>query len=263
MPRNEKINCPARRPQFRSFDTSNTIESIKNVPVPNGDLATSGTAQQVRNHLIDSNHKLNHQLQFNETTSTSTTLKRKHSISSTAKNELINNRIEANHLEHSNYWARRPRNKLKPISPTSRTHRLLLLITLILFTSLSDFLICVADGVDVTGLIRVSDDENAQQQKLSDLGITSDPLSPVSNSRGNSGTGAGLYPNLEKIGSLEMSIAAVFNKVAYGTTTKRSIADNVFVPNLTTVPTPQLTTNRFVRDEITPLFLSPANRAKY
>lgn len=58
----------------------------------------------------------------------------------------------------------------------------------------------------------------------------------------SSSSNPGLY--LDKIGSLEMSIAAVFNKVAYGTTTKRSIPDNVFVPNLTTVPTPQLTTFR-------------------
>lgn len=58
-----------------------------------------------------------------------------------------------------------------------------------------------------------------------------------------SGNSGGLY--LDKIGNLEKSIAAVFNKVAYGsTTTKRSIPDNVFVPSLTTVPTPPLTTYR-------------------
>lgn len=246
MPRNEKTNCPARRLQFHLFDTTDTIESTTNVPVSNGKLKTSASsATQARNHFIDSNHKLNnHQLQFKETTST---LNRTHSISSTAKNELINNRTEATHLDHSTYWTRRPRKKLKQFAPTARTHRMLLLLTFIVFTSLGDFLICVAQGVDVTGLIRVSDDENAQQQKLTDLGITSDPLAPVSNGRSNSGTGAGLYSGLEKIGSLEMSIAAVFNKVAYGTTTKRSIADNVFVPNLTTVPTPQLTTYRCVR----------------
>lgn len=61
------------------------------------------------------------------------------------------------------------------------------------------------------------------------------------------GSNAGLY-NLDKIGSLEMSIAAVFNKVAYGTTTKRSIPDNVF--SLTTMQTPQLTTYRYVLDNI-------------
>lgn len=249
MPRNEKINCSARRLQFRSsYDTCNSIESIIiDVPVLNGKLTTvtSAASQHLdRNSCIDSkHHKQNHQLQFNETTST---LKRKHSISSTAKNELIKNRIEAIHLDHSNYWTRRPRKKLKSLAPTTRTHRLLLLFTLIIFTLLGDFLICVAQGVDGTGLIRVSDDENTQQQKLTDLGITSDPLSSASNGRSNSGTGAGIYSGLEKIGSLEMSIAAVFNKVAYGTTTKRSIADSVFVPNLTTVPTPQLTTYRFV-----------------
>lgn len=60
---------------------------------------------------------------------------------------------------------------------------------------------------------------------------------------GGSSNSGGLY--LDKIGNLEKSIAAVFNKVAYGsTTTKRSIPDNVFVPSLTTVPTPPLTTYR-------------------
>jgi hypothetical protein len=45
--------------------------------------------------------------------------------------------------------------------------------------------------------------------------------------------------------NLEKSIASVFAKVAYGstTTTKRSIPD-VYVPSLTTVPTPLLTTFR-------------------
>lgn len=66
---------------------------------------------------------------------------------------------------------------------------------------------------------------------------------PIDVASGNgAGANTGIY--LDKIGSLEMSIAAVFNKVAYGTTTKRSIPDNVFVLNLTTVPTPQLTTLR-------------------
>ncbi|EAA05061.4 AGAP011255-PA, partial [Anopheles gambiae str. PEST] len=46
--------------------------------------------------------------------------------------------------------------------------------------------------------------------------------------------------------NLERSIAAVFSRVAYGstTTTKRSIPDNVYVPSLTTVSTPLLTTFR-------------------
>ncbi|XP_058065566.1 LOW QUALITY PROTEIN: uncharacterized protein LOC131215195 [Anopheles bellator] len=47
--------------------------------------------------------------------------------------------------------------------------------------------------------------------------------------------------------NLERSIAAVFSRVAYGstTTTKRSIPDNVYVPSLTTVSTPLLTTYRY------------------
>lgn len=56
----------------------------------------------------------------------------------------------------------------------------------------------------------------------------------------NSGDSGDLFS--EK--NLENSIAAVFNKVAYGsTTTKRSIPD-VFVPSLTTIATPSLTTYR-------------------
>lgn len=48
--------------------------------------------------------------------------------------------------------------------------------------------------------------------------------------------------NLDEIG-------AIFHKVAYPTsttTTKRSIIDNVYVPSITTVPTPSLTTFRYV-----------------
>lgn len=77
---------------------------------------------------------------------------------------------------------------------------------------------------------------------LLDSTINSDGLS--SSSGGNGGNNGGsVY--IEKISNLERSIAAVFNKVAYGsTTTKRSIPDNVFVPSLTTVPTPLLTTFR-------------------
>lgn len=41
-------------------------------------------------------------------------------------------------------------------------------------------------------------------------------------------------------------LGAIFHKVAYATTTttKRSIIDNIYVPSLTTVPTPSLTTFR-------------------
>lgn len=48
---------------------------------------------------------------------------------------------------------------------------------------------------------------------------------------------------LDKI-NLEKSIAAVFNKVAYGSTTKRSIPDSVYP--VTTLATPLLTTYRYV-----------------
>lgn len=62
--------------------------------------------------------------------------------------------------------------------------------------------------------------------------------------------GADAYPNefekteqfLDKI-NLEQSIAAVFNKVAYGSTTKRSIPDNAYP--VTTLSTPLLTTFRY------------------
>uniref|UniRef100_T1GZW2 Uncharacterized protein n=1 Tax=Megaselia scalaris TaxID=36166 RepID=T1GZW2_MEGSC len=50
--------------------------------------------------------------------------------------------------------------------------------------------------------------------------------------------------------SLEKSVAGIFQKVAYGTTstTKRSIPDN-YVPTLTTVATLPLTTERFTQSE--------------
>lgn len=123
----------------------------------------------------------------------------------------------------------------------------ILVITIVLFSSLSELFICVAHASDI---IRDSDiDDKRNNQKYSDLSITTDPLAAerdigASGSGGSSRNNPVLY-NLDRIGSnLELNLAAVFNKVAYGTTTKRSISDNVFVPTLTTVPTPQLTTFR-------------------
>lgn len=127
----------------------------------------------------------------------------------------------------------------------------ILVITIVLFASLSEVLICVAQASDI---IRASDvDDKSNNQKYTDLGITTDPLVATRDGgASNGGIGGsssrnnpGQLFNLDRIGSnLELNLAAVFNKVAYGTTTKRSIADNVFVPTLTTVPTPQLTTFR-------------------
>lgn len=58
------------------------------------------------------------------------------------------------------------------------------------------------------------------------------------------GSAGGAY--LEKLDNLERSLAAVLIKVAYGTTstTKRSIPENSYVPSLTTIATPILTTLR-------------------
>lgn len=122
------------------------------------------------------------------------------------------------------------------------SYKIFLVITIVLFASLNDILICVAG--DSMGLIRMGDDDDKTNQKYTDLGITSDPLARDDGSAAAARNNPAIY-SLDKLGSnLEMSIAAVFNKVAYGTTTKRSISDNVFVPSLTTVPTPQLTTFR-------------------
>lgn len=59
------------------------------------------------------------------------------------------------------------------------------------------------------------------------------------------GTSGGAY--LDKLDNLERSLAAVLIKVAYGTTstTKRSIPENSYVPSLTTIATPLLTTLRY------------------
>lgn len=85
--------------------------------------------------------------------------------------------------------------------------------------------------------------------------IGDNPPSPVvinggsnSNAGGsNSGIGTGGH-YLDKIDNLERSVAAVLIKVAYGTTstTKRSIPDNSYVPSLTTIATPPLTTLRYL-----------------
>ncbi|XP_037815913.1 uncharacterized protein LOC119606469 [Lucilia sericata] len=58
-------------------------------------------------------------------------------------------------------------------------------------------------------------------------------------------TSGGAY--LDKLDNLERSLAAVLIKVAYGTTstTKRSIPENSYVPSLTTIATPLLTTLRY------------------
>jgi hypothetical protein len=58
----------------------------------------------------------------------------------------------------------------------------------------------------------------------------------------DSSSSAAAEYNLDELG-------AIFHKVAYQTsttTTKRSIIDNVYVPSITTVPTPSLTTFRYV-----------------
>ncbi|XP_031630733.1 uncharacterized protein LOC116345463 isoform X2 [Contarinia nasturtii] len=156
-------------------------------------------------------------------------------------------------LDKSSDFFRWHKTKLKTAYRWQMTKRYILVITIVLFASLSDILICVAHAGDVTSLIRVSDDDRSNNQKFAaDLAITTDPLTRDSGMAASSASNRnhpGLY-NLDRIGSnLEMSIAAVFNKVAYGTTTKRSISDNVFVPNLTTVPTPQLTTFRYREKE--------------
>ena len=58
----------------------------------------------------------------------------------------------------------------------------------------------------------------------------------------STGSGGSIDDNNYNIDQL----GAIFHKVAYATTTttKRSIIDNIYVPSLTTVPTPSLTTFR-------------------
>lgn len=100
------------------------------------------------------------------------------------------------------------------------------------------FIQCQISHVDCGGSSALPRVDINDAHKSSDEDHIGDSVgSPIANS--------GLYlDKIGSLGSLEMSIAAVFNKVAYGTTTKRSIPDNVFIPNLTTMPTPQLTTYR-------------------
>ncbi|XP_049316015.1 uncharacterized protein LOC105226690 isoform X2 [Bactrocera dorsalis] len=64
---------------------------------------------------------------------------------------------------------------------------------------------------------------------------------------GISALGSSGYMDKMKMNNLERSVAAVLKKVAYGTTstTKRSIPDKSFLPRLTTIATPLLTTLRY------------------
>nr|XP_036232641.1 uncharacterized protein LOC106621199 isoform X2 [Bactrocera oleae]XP_036232642.1 uncharacterized protein LOC106621199 isoform X2 [Bactrocera oleae] len=64
---------------------------------------------------------------------------------------------------------------------------------------------------------------------------------------GSSASGSSGYMDKMKMNNLERSVAAVLKKVAYGTTstTKRSIPDNSYIPSLTTIATPLLTTLRY------------------
>ncbi|XP_018795486.1 PREDICTED: uncharacterized protein LOC108972981 [Bactrocera latifrons] len=64
---------------------------------------------------------------------------------------------------------------------------------------------------------------------------------------GISSLGSSGYMDKMKMNNLERSVAAVLKKVAYGTTstTKRSIPDKSYLPRLTTIATPLLTTLRY------------------
>lgn len=120
-------------------------------------------------------------------------------------------------------------------------NRILLIVTIILFASLNDVFVRNVNATDLTGVVQING--NAKDHSIDSFeGITPNPIK----NGGNGGFYNGKIDNLDKIDTLEMSLAAVFNKVAYGTTTKRSIADTGFVPSATTAPTPQLTTYRYV-----------------
>ncbi|XP_062711577.1 uncharacterized protein LOC109397120, partial [Aedes albopictus] len=84
-------------------------------------------------------------------------------------------------------------------------------------------------------------------------------LDPNGDGTGPAGGPVQVFGGGDGFGSLnlEKSIAAVFSRVAYGstTTTKRSIPDNVYVPSLTTVSTPLLTTFRYREKDKDPLGL--------
>lgn len=132
--------------------------------------------------------------------------------------------------------------EMKKQQPRSSTGSMQSVIKVLIYVTISIiihsqviFVTCAGSSA-VLG-IDISDSRKAHDEESITNGVS------VSGGGSSSSSNPGLY--FDKIGSLEMSIAAVFNKVAYGTTTKRSIPDNVFVPNLTTVPTPQLTTFRY------------------
>lgn len=97
-------------------------------------------------------------------------------------------------------------------------------------------------------VISLSNNNNSRAQALlldtsASLASSAHPSAGGGFNGGLASSGSSASAGLDQKFSLD-DIGKIFHRVAYATTTKRSIPDNVFVPSLTTVPTPSLTTFR-------------------
>lgn len=212
--------------------------------------------QNVQNHSISTAKQLNADGTGGTVATTNTIAADAAAAASSLQDKSVVKRGRT--IDKSSDFLRWHKTKLKATCQwqwMTTTQRICLVIAIVLFASFSEVLICVAHAGDVTSLIRVTDDDEikSNNQKFGDpASASSDSMMSRDDGGGSVGDGASSGRNnpaiytLDKFGSsnLESNLAAVFNKVAYGTTTKRSISDTVFVPSPTTVATPQLTTFR-------------------
>lgn len=98
-------------------------------------------------------------------------------------------------------------------------------------------------------VISLGNDSVAQALLLDTSASLASSAHPSALGAGGAFNGGSASPGSSASGALDQKfslddIGKIFHRVAYATTTKRSIPDNVFVPSLTTVPTPSLTTFR-------------------
>lgn len=128
---------------------------------------------------------------------------------------------------------------LLSLSQVRWTHALLLVESKYLRPADDDF---VADGVNNKHYINTSIPSESSNRIATKPGMVVGGVI----SGGSPSISSG-YMDKMKMNNLERSVAAVLKKVAYGTTstTKRSIPDTSYVPSLTTIATPLLTTLRY------------------
>lgn len=144
-------------------------------------------------------------------------------------NGILNNTMHANTIHYM----------LLILLSLSQVHALLLVESKYLSPADDDF---VSDSTNNNPYINTSIPSESSNRIGAKPGMVAGGVTGGGSTAGSSG-----YMDKMKMNNLEMSVAAVLKKVAYGTTstTKRSIPDNSYLPSLTTIATPLLTTLRY------------------